>query len=111
MQNYIKNFEEQESNTAIMNKLKSARVFSFWKALTQLNKKTSKQSEENQAGNLKEKDAKNPKMMESHNFVMNEDIESEYMELVVQFRKVTSSYSAKNAASPNEGMEPSQCEP
>lgn len=88
LQNYIKNFEEQETNSALMAKLKKARLFSFWKTLAHLEKSSKNQQVEGKHP-IEHPDTKNSKMAESSTFHMNEEVESEYMELVLQFRKVS----------------------
>lgn len=88
LQNYIKNFEEQETNSTLMTKLKKARLFSFWKTLTHLEKSSKNQHDEGKQP-IEHPDSRNSKMAESRTFHMNDEVESEYMELVLQFRKVS----------------------
>lgn len=90
LQNYIKNFEEQEFNSLIMEKLKRTRLFNSWKQVAKQGVKDRK--EEKHTATAKDlpsnQQPRDQKLAESSSFDMNNEIEGEYMELVSEFRRV-----------------------
>ena len=99
LQNYIKNFEEQEANSVIMGKKQLARLFISWKQSAQSsqrqvhNVRTSHSSTPAQVERKEEK----PEISQSMSFSLDKEIEGEYMELINQFRRVDSSYKGENS--------------
>lgn len=94
LQNYIKNFEEQENIAAVMENKKKARVFKSWKGLV-CPVKTSQKAVNSKASvelpdklNDSRKHVVDSKVTESNAFCMDESMENEYMILVNEFRKV-----------------------
>jgi hypothetical protein len=79
LQNYIKNFEEQESNAKLMSTMKVARLFTCWKGVTEF--KGAKTS-------AKDKRGSGLKVNESTASALNPYLEEEYLGLIQEFRKV-----------------------
>jgi hypothetical protein len=79
LQNYIKNFEEQESNSKLMSTMKVARMFTCWKGVTVF--KGAKSAP-------KEKSGSGIKVNESTASALNPHLEEEYLGLIEEFRKV-----------------------
>lgn len=96
LQNYIKNFEDQEKNSKLMNTMKLARLFTCWKGLTEFKK--SRNGE-------KVKGVSKPKVTESQSSALNPHLEQEYMGLIQEFRKVNYFHSDKNLAQSSSWME------
>lgn len=100
LQNYIKNFEEQEANNSIMDKKQLARLFLNWKQSAQSSHRqvhivrTSHSSPPAQPQKKAEKQETN----ESQSFSLNKEVEMEYMELINQFRRVFSFNIGKNSS-------------
>ena len=87
LQNYIKNFEEQQSNEKIMIAMKKARLFIFWKESNNINRISKTQGKDAPA--VESKQQTNPSSL-------NPQLEQEYMHLIEEFRKVSSLNLAKN---------------
>ena len=89
LQNYIKNFEDQEKNSKLMNTMKLARLFTCWKGVTEFKKP--KTIENNKA-------KPSPKVSESQSSSLNPHLEQEYLGLIQEFRKVRYPHLVKNIA-------------
>ena len=79
LQNYIKNFQEQEDNAKLMNTMKLTRTFTCWKGVIDF--KRSKTSESS-------KGKPQSKVSQSQSSSLNPHLEEEYFGLIEEFRKV-----------------------
>lgn len=108
LQNYIKNFEEQETNNSLMGRKKLGRIFSSWKSLQPPKKgRTTTKLHADSKTTVKSKPMKVIETVKSssESTSLNPMLEQEYMVLVTEFRRVTSNNIVEDSAQSATRME------